>query len=137
MAEFTLLSSKYSTTSSIKSLYYFLIDFKNFKAILPEDKIENFEYKEDECSFNIRGITPLHIKIIEKSQYRIIKYSSEGLSKFNFQLHVKLNGNADEKGECEVYLLGDLNPIIKSMAEKPLQNLINTMSQKLSELNLA
>ena len=40
-------------------------------------------------------------------------------------------------GTCKVELSGDLNPIIKAMAEKPLTQLVNTMSLKLSELKIS
>jgi carbon monoxide dehydrogenase subunit G len=136
MAVFTIYSNENHTKSSLKLLFNFLSDFKNFKSILPEDKVEDFVFNNDECSFNIKGITPMKIKIIEKKPFNHILFSSEGLAKFNFSLKANLIGVGDEPGHCTVELMGDLNPIIKSMAEKSLQNLVNTMSLKLSELEL-
>lgn len=136
MAAFTLESNINKTQSTLKSLFEFLIDFKNFNSILPSDKVENFEFTDTQCSFNIKGITPMTIKLTEKIPYSFIFFSSEGLAKFNFSLKVYFTGNENEVGECKIDLLGDLNPIIKSMAEKPLLNLVNTMSLKLSELKL-
>lgn len=136
MASFSILSETNSTQSNIKALFDFLSDFKNFASILPEDKVENFKYSEHECSFNIKGITPMTIKVTEKKPYEFILFSSEGLAKFNFQLKAQFAGKADEKGQCSVQLLGDLNPFIKAMAEKPLTHLVNVMSMKLSQLQL-
>jgi hypothetical protein len=136
MAAFTLESNTNKTQSTLKSLFEFLIDFKNFNSILPSDKVENFEFTDTHCSFNIKGITPMTIKLVEKTPYSFIFFSSEGLAKFNFSLKVYFTGNENELGECKIDLLGDLNPIIKSMAEKALLNLVNTMSLKLSELKL-
>ncbi len=136
MAAFTIVSETNKTASSLKSLFEFLIDFKNFASILPEDKVENFQFNGDQCSFNIKGITPMTIKLIEKDPYHHILFSSEGLAKFNFSLKVSFIGEAESTGECRVDLMGDLNPIIKSMAEKALSGLVNTMSLKLSQLTL-
>ena len=136
MAVFTLNSETHSTKSLLKNLYEFLIDFKNFNAILPHDKVSDFMFSENECSFNIKGITPMTIKIIEKTENQFILFSSDGLAKFNFKLHVFFIGNAIQIGQSKIDLIGDLNPFIKSMAEKSLQNLINTMSLKLSELEI-
>ncbi len=136
MAKFTIVSDTNKTKSSLKSLFDFLSDFKNFASILPEDKVDNFKYSENECSFNIKGITPMTIKVTEKVPYEFILFSSDGLAKFNFSLKVQFTGDAESSGECKIDLLGDLNPFIKTMAEKPLTNLVNTMSLKLSELTV-
>ena len=136
MAKFTIVSETNKTTSNLKSLYEFLNDFKNFSTILPEDKVSDFKYSESECSFNIKGITPMTIKVAEKAPYESILFSSDGLAKFNFSLKVQFVGEADAPGECKIDLLGDLNPFIKTMAEKPLGNLVNTMSLKLSQLKV-
>ena len=136
MAAFTIISEINSTQSSLKSLFEFLSDFKNFQSILPEDKVENFKFTETECSFNIKGITPMTIKKIEAIPFEFILFSSEGLAKFNFSLKAFFIGEPAQKGQCKIELMGDLNPFIKAMAEKSLINLTNTMSLKLSHLNL-
>ena len=136
MAAFTIVSESNKTQSSVKNLFGFLSDFKNFASILPEDKVENFQFAGDQCSFNIKGITPMTIKLVEKKPFKFILFSSEGLAKFNFSLKVHFTGEADAPGECKVDLMGDLNPFIKAMAEKPLAGLVNTMSLKLSQLTL-
>ena len=134
MAQFTIISNAEPTKATIKELYDFLIDFKNFKSILPEDKVENFEYTADTCSFNIRGITSLTIRQISKIPHSSIKFQSEGLAKFNFILETKFIGEAGKPGQCCVELFADMNPFIKVMAEKPLTGLVNTMALKLSQL---
>ena len=136
MAEFTIISEVQQTRSTLKELYDFLIDFKNFKAILPEDKVENFEYTADQCSFNIKGITALTIKVISKTPYTSVKFQTEGLAKFNFILEAKFVGAPQSTGQCSIELFGDMNPFIKAMAEKPLTALVNTMAVKLSQLEI-
>jgi len=136
VAKFTLVSDPHPTLSPIQSLFEFLIDFKNFASILPPDKIENFNVFEDGCSFSIKGITHLTVKIKEKQANDFILFSSEGLAKFNFDLKAIFNGEATQTGDCLIEMYGDLNPFIKTMVEKPLLSLINTMSLKLSQLKL-
>jgi len=137
LAEFTIISNTEPTKATLKELYDFLIDFKNFRSILPEDKVENFEYTADSCSFTIRGITSLTIKQISKTPHSSIKFQSEGLAKFNFILEAKLIGEPEKQGECCIELFADMNPFIKVMAEKPLIGLVNTMAQKLSQLEVS
>ena len=136
MSAFSIHSEINSTQSNLISLFLFISDFKNFNSILPEDRIEDFKCSEDQCSFNIKGITSMKIKIIEKHAHDYILFASEGLANFNFNLKVFFIGEANQNGECKIELYGDLNPFIKSMAEKPLIQLVNTMSLKLSQLKL-
>ncbi|MBA2612223.1 MAG: hypothetical protein H0U95_09645 [Bacteroidetes bacterium] len=136
MSAFTIISETNSTQSTLKSLFDFLSDFKNFGSILPEDKVEDFKFTDTECSFNIKGITPMTIKKVEAKPHEFILFSSQGLAKFNFSLKVFFIGDSLQKGQCKIELMGDLNPFIKAMAEKPLTALTNSMSLKLSQLNL-
>jgi hypothetical protein len=69
MAAFTIESERHNTVSALKSLYHFLEDFKNFESILPADKVDNFQFGRDECSFSIKGITPMTVKLVEKKTY--------------------------------------------------------------------
>lgn len=136
MSAFSIHSEINSTQSKLISLFLFISDFKNFNSILPEDRIEDFKYSELECTFNIKGITSMKIKIIEKHAHDYILFASEGLANFKFNLKVFFIGEANQNGECKIELYGDLNPFIKSMAEKSLIQLVNTMSLKLSQLKL-
>ena len=102
MAAFTIISETNTTQSSLKSLFDFLSDFKNFASILPEDKVENFKFSDSECSFNIKGITPMTIKKIESKPHEFILFSSEGLAKFNFSLKAFFIGEASQNGACKI-----------------------------------
>lgn len=74
------------------------------------------------------------VKLEEKVPYQTISFTSQGLGKFNFTLKAFFIGDQDAKGECRIEMGGDLNPIILGMAKNSLQQLINTMSQKLAAL---
>ena len=132
MAHFSLLSETHTTKSSTDSLFDFMGDFHNFKHLLPEDKIDNFECTTEQCSFSIKGLTALTIKIKDKQPKSVITFETSGLAKFVFTLHIHLLQNQT----TNVQLEGDMNPFIKVMAEKPLTELINTMASKLSNLSI-
>ena len=132
MSYFSLLSETHSTKSATDTLFDFMGDFNNFKHLLPDDKIENFECTNEQCSFGIKGLMPLTIKIKDKKPKSEITFETSGLAKFVFKLHIHLLPNQT----TNVQLEGDMNPFIKAMAEKPLSNLINTMATKLAALEL-
>ena len=115
MAEFIVASEINSTRSDLKNLFNFLSDFKNFKSILPEGKVQSFEFSENQCSFIMKGNMAISISLVEKKPYEFILFSSEGLGKFDFNLKVLFIGEPEKPGECKIELLGDLNPFIKGM----------------------
>lgn len=128
MAHFSILSETHSAQSTTDSLFDFMGDFNNFKHLLPEDKITNFECTSEQCSFGIKGLMPLTIKIKERLPKSQITFETTGLAKFIFTLHIHLLENQKTNVELE----GDMNPFIKAMAEKPLRELVNTMATKLA-----
>ncbi|MBL7936751.1 MAG: hypothetical protein JNM51_13180 [Bacteroidia bacterium] len=132
MAHFSILSETHPTQSTTDSLFDFMGDFNHFKHLLPEDKIDNFQCTADQCSFGIKGLMPLTIKIKERLPKSRITFETTGVAKFVFTLHIHLLENQQANVELE----GDINPFIKAMAEKPLKELVNTMSSKLSALNI-
>ena len=132
MSYFSLISQTHTTQSATDALYDFMGDFNNFKHLLPEDKIENFECTPEQCSFGIKGLVPLTIKIKERSPKSRITFETLGLAKFVFTLHIHFLPNQQSNVQME----GDMNPFIKVMAEKPLLELINTMASKLAALTI-
>ncbi len=128
MAHFSILSETHSVQSTTDSLFDFMGDFNNFKHLLPEDKITNFECTSERCSFGIRGLMPLTIKIKERLPSSRITFETTGVAKFVFTLHIHFLENQKTNVELE----GDMNPFIKAMAEKPLRELVNTMASKLA-----
>jgi len=105
-------------------------DFNHFKHLLPEDKIENFECTANTCSFSIKGLFPLNVKIKESIPKSRLTFETTGVAKFVFQLHI----NFIEEQQTNIKLEGDMNPIVKKMVEKPLHELVNTMAYKLASL---
>ncbi|MBI3519600.1 MAG: hypothetical protein HY062_09625 [Bacteroidetes bacterium] len=132
MAHFSILSETHTAASTTDNLFDFMGDFNHFKHLLPDDKIENFECTSEQCSFGIKGLMPLTIKIKERLPKSRITFETTGIAKFVFTLHIHFL--ADQKTNVE--LEGDMNPFIKAMAEKPLRDLVNTMSSKLAALSV-
>ena len=130
MAHFIILSETHTTQTTTDSLFDLMGDFNNFKHLLPDDKIDNFQCTSEECSFGIKGLMPLTIKIKERLPKSSITFETTGIAKFVFTLHIHFLKNQKTNVELE----GDMNPFIKVIAEKPLRELVNTMASKLAVL---
>jgi hypothetical protein len=122
------------TRSESKALYELLSDFKNFPKVLPADKISDFKLTDEGCSFNIQGIAALKVVFEKKMPHSEIIYHITGPAKTDLHLQV-LFARHDGINTAEVHMAAHLNPFIKAMAEKPLRTLVNTIGEKLSELD--
>ncbi len=135
ITEFIIPGDILETRSDTRKLFEFLTDFKNFGSILPPDKADNFTYNGETCSFTIKGITPITILLRKKIPYSEIYYVSDGLGRFNFNLRVFFL-NDGEKQACKIEMGGSLNPYILKLAKQPLEDLVNSMTRRLSELEI-
>lgn len=124
-----LESDKTTVNKPAAEVYTFLSDFNNFGSLMPE-QVGDWQSTADECSFTIKGMASLGMKITERTPNSHIKIVRNGKAPFDFELHV----NIEDKGpDCEVQLLfdADLSPVMKLMASKPLTNFLNLLINRL------
>lgn len=118
-----------------KEVFDYLKDMNNFKNLLPEDKISNWQADKDRCSFKIQGTTTISFIIESSEEPNHIHLISGDESPFNFNLDIYLN---EENGITTGYQIfdADINMFMKMMVEKPLQNLFDYIVDRLqAELN--
>lgn len=133
----TNITSETKTISySSEKAFNFVSDFNHFESLLPADRVENFKSTEDSCSFRIKGMADLSLKIEEKNPNDRIKIVSEGKSPFPFSMTVLFNELSADSCEAHIEFAGDINPFMKMMVEKPLTNFFNMLVDRLSTLEL-
>ncbi len=125
-------SDKVTINKTAKEIFDFLSDFNNFQKLMPEQVVE-WKSTADECSFTIKGMATLGMKIVEKTPNSLIKVVKNGSAPFDFSMSCMID---DLQQQCAVQLAfdADLNPMMKMMASKPLTNFLNILVNKLKEL---
>ena len=118
--------------STDERIYNFLTDFNNFKHLIPEDKVENWESDENSCSFSINPIGETGVKIIEKEPYKLIKLTNLEESNFNFIFWVQLKPAGEFTTHIKLTLEVKLNQMLEMMAKKPLQEFLDKLVDQLS-----
>lgn len=118
--------------NSDERIYNFLTDFNNFKNLIPQDKVENWESDEDSCRFSIHPIGQTGIKILEKEPYKLIKLTSLDESKFNFIFWAQLKPAGELSTHIKLTLEVQLNPMMEVMAKKPLQEFLDKLVDQLA-----
>jgi carbon monoxide dehydrogenase subunit G len=130
MTEFK--SKQISISKPADFIFSYLDDFNNFENLLPE-QVTNWQATKDNCSFTIQGMADLKIKKGTKSEFTHLSYTSEGNKPFEFALHFHFHENAESNTESHIIFEAKLNPMVKMMASRPLQNLVEIMVEKLKE----
>ncbi len=119
--------------NNAQNIYYFLGDFNNFEKLMPEQVI-NWHATPDSCSFTIKGMTDLGMKMKEKTEFSKIIWASDGKAPFEFTLESDLQDRDDNSTEVNLIFNADLSPMLKILAMRPLQNFLNMLTGKLKTL---
>lgn len=127
-----LKSNKTVVNKSQKELFEFLTDLRNFEKLMP-DNIEKFEVDGESFIFSLKGMPEIRLVAKEKQEYNKIVLGAAS-SKLDFTLTADLNPISDTQTEAQLLFAGDFNPMMAMMVKKPLQNFINTLTEKAQEL---
>lgn len=100
---------------------------------MPEDRVENWTSTTDTCSFQIKGLARIGMRIAERNEPSLIHIVSDGKNPFDFTLNIHLDGQ-EAQTEGHFVFDGQMNPFMKMMVEKPLTNFFNMLADKLAEL---
>lgn len=118
--------------NSDEIIYSFLSDLNNFKELMPE-QIENWKSTEDTCSFRIKNMADLSLKLSKKIPYRLIELSPEGKAPFNFVLICTLERISEFKTNAVIQFNADMNAMVLMLAKSPLQHFVNALAMRLKQ----
>lgn len=119
---------------SQKQVYSKLSDLNNLESIrnrVPADKIQDVRFDEDTLSFNVSPVGELTLKIIEREPYKCIKFQTIQ-SPMPFNLWIQIVPVAEEQCKLRLTVGIDINPFMKSMIQKPLQDGLEKMADMMA-----
>lgn len=103
------------------------------KDQIPGDKIRNFRFDSDSCSFRVDPIGEVRFCVIEREPCKLVKFKSENLP-FDVFLWIQLVQKAEKDTKMKITLRADLNPFIKGMVSKPLKEGLEKISDVIASL---
>ncbi|KFF02295.1 hypothetical protein [Chryseobacterium luteum] len=119
---------KIIVNKSSKDLSEILKSPENYKDFMP-DGLQKFETRDNGFKFGLQGMPEIALKIDEVNEEKAVLKSAS--SSLDFTLTAALNAVNDTQTEVQMLFEGKFNPFIKMMVEKPLQNFINTLTDKI------
>lgn len=119
---------------SQKRVYEKLSDLTNLEAVkdrLPQDKVQDLSFDSDTLSFSVPPVGKLTLQIIEREPYGCIKLETTH-SPLPFNMWIQLVETAEEECKVKVTIGMEINPFMKAMVQKPLQEGLEKMVEMLA-----
>ena len=119
---------------SQERVYEKLSDLSNLEALkdrLPEDKVKDISFDSDTFSFSVAPVGQLTLKIVEREPSKCIKFETTN-SPLPFNLWIQLVATTDEECKLKATIGMELNPFMKAMVQKPLQEGLEKMVDMLA-----
>lgn len=119
---------------SQERVYAKLSDLSNLEAIkdrLPEDKVKDISFTADTLSFSVPAIGQLTLQVVERDPSQCIKFETTN-SPLPFNLWIQLVAVSDQESKLKVTIGMELNPFMKAMIQKPLEEGLEKMADMLS-----
>ncbi len=118
-------------------VYAVLSDLNNLekaKDRLPKDKVKDFTFDTDTCSFSVDPVGEVSLRIIEREPCKTIKFTTDK-SPVPFFLWIQLVPMSESETAIKLTIKAELNPFIKGMVKKPLQEGLDKMVEMLATIN--
>ncbi|TXC81748.1 hypothetical protein [Luteibaculum oceani] len=130
----TIESKKVALSCTPEEAFKFVTDMNNFEQLLPMERVDAFTSTEDECSFKAQGSFHIGLQKQNTTEFSKIELVSTPKSAIKFNLDVFIDQTADG---CEVYQIcnAQLNPFLKMMVEKPLNNLFDFIADRMKAIH--
>lgn len=117
-------------------IYAMLSDLTNLERIkdrIPQDKVKDFSFDSDSCSFAVDPVGKITFQIVDKEPNKTIKFATTN-SPVPLTLWIQLKQANEGDTKMKLTVKADLNPFIKPMVSKPLQDAIDKISSVIASL---
>lgn len=134
----TFESSVRQIPYSQQAVYNMLSDLSNIDRVkdrIPADKLNDLTFDADSMSIS----TPMgavKLKIVDREEPKCIKFETEQ-SPLPFNFWIQILPVTDNTCKMKLTIKAELNPFIKGMVSKPLQEGIEKIADALQMINYA
>lgn len=115
--------------------FYFVTDIRNLKRFIPQGTVSNLKVDKDSCSFDVSMLGSVNINIADKKAPEKVTYAGQAANVNDFSLVLDISDTGDNKAQARVSLVADMNPFMKSMADKPIAQLLESLIGSMEKFN--
>ena len=117
-------------------VYRVLSDLRKLDAVkdqISENNISDLSFDENRISFRLNPIGEVTFLLEEREPNKMVKFKSEKLP-FDVFMWVQLVSKAEKDTRLRLTVRADLNPFISGMAQKPMREMVDKISDALTQL---
>ena len=119
-----------------EQIFIMLSDLSNLERIkdrIPQDKVKDFEFDSDSCSFSVNPVGKITFRIVDREPNKTIKFATTN-SPVPLFLWIQLKQVGEMDTRMRLTVRAELNPLIKQMVSKLLQDAVDKISTVLAAL---
>lgn len=120
-----------------KKVYDMLSNLENIERVknrIPEDKIKDLTFDNDSISVSVPPAGNVRLRIVDREEPKCIKFGTES-SPVPFNLWMQILPVTETSCKMKITIKAELNPFIKGMVQKPLQQGIEKIADVLQAIN--
>ena len=118
---------------SQECVYNKISDLSNLKDKIPEGKVSDLSFDSDSLSFSIAPAGNVCLRIVDREPYKCVKFETEK-SPLPFNLWIQVVPVSDTECKMKLTIKAEINPFIKGMIQKPLQEGLEKMAEMLAHI---
>ena len=132
--------SVFNTLSDLNNLQVLKDRFEQVKDQIPEDKrkemekLKDLRFDSDSITINAPMVGDLKMRIIDRDFPKTIKFETEN-SPIPFNFWIQLLPTGEFSCKMKLTIKADLNPFIKGMVKKPLEEGIEKIANALAMIS--
>lgn len=120
-----------------QQVYEKLSDLNNLEAMkdkIPADKVQDLSFDADTLSFSVSPVGKITLNVVEREPSKCIKFATVS-SPMPFNMWIQLVPVTETECKLKLTVGLDINPFMKGMIQKPLQDGLEKMATVLSMIN--
>ena len=122
---------------SQERVYAKLSDLSNLESMkdrIPQDKVKDISFDSDTLTFSVDPVGKITLQVIEREPFKCIKFETTQ-SPLPFNLWIQLVPDSEQGCKKKLTIRVDINPFMKAMVQKPLQEGIEKMADMLAMIH--
>ena len=119
-----------------QAVYVMLSNLENISKVMdriPADKIKDISFDRDHVSMSVDPVGAIKLAVCEREEPKCIKFQTEK-SPVPFYVWIQMLPVTDTTSKMKITAEADLNPFIKTLVQKPLQDGVEQIADGLAQI---
>jgi hypothetical protein len=116
-----------------EKVFNFVTDIRNFERFIPDGRIKDWQADKDSCSFSVSMLGTVRLRLTQKNKFTHVVFAGDALKENDFELSLFITDNLNNESTAKIDLQADLNPMLKMMAAKPIEQFLGMLINEMEK----